>query len=53
MERYDAEGGNSVEDKHDDSEGEKKSINEEAITVVKVGPSMITKPTPFLHNAKW
>ena len=52
MERYDAEGGNSVEDKRDHSEGEKESINEEAITAVKVGPPVVTKPTPFLHNAK-
>ena len=52
MERYDAEGGNSVEDKHDGNEEEKKSINEEAITAVKVGLPVVTKPITFLHNGK-
>ena len=45
MERYDAEGGNSVEDKHDGDEEDKKSITEEAITTVTVAPPVATKPT--------
>ena len=53
MERYDAEGGNSVEDKPDGNEEEKKSITEEAVTVVKVPPPVAAKPTPFPRNAKW
>ena len=53
MERYDAEGGNSVEDKPDGNEEEKKSITEEAVTGVKVLPPVAAKPTPFPRNAKW
>lgn len=50
MERYDAEGESSV--KHDGNEEEKKSITEEAITTVKVGPPVAPKPTPLPRNVK-
>ena len=55
MERYDADGETSVNNKHEANEEEKRSITEEAVTVhpVKVGPPVAAKPTPFPRNAKW
>ena len=45
MERHDVEGGNSGEDEHDGNEEDKKSITEEAVSIIKVGPPVAAKPT--------
>ena len=49
MERYDAEGQNSDEDKNGGNKEEKRSITDEVIFAAQTGA---IKPTPFPRNAK-